>query len=313
MKAWVRVATVLAALLVGVASSARAQTEVTSFTYNHQGTNIDVEFITALKPRQTFTVNVENTCPTEFDYKLVGLTKDPAQIVFALEGGRSRLGTVPLSVVFDSQYSGYELKIARKPQPTRCVTTDGHDIDNLNEVTVTVRITALEWEVGQDAALTLTGWTNHAWTTQPTAIDVTSTGADGKAATSKVTKYKVVRDSEAQDPARVNFATMTHLYPPGSSWGPALGFGLVDNNAEYYFAVGGGFGERNRRILNWTAGVVYTPIGRLPAGIAEGDLLDDAAALKDFRRARVFRPFFGITATFFRATGNEQKPVAKPQ
>lgn len=295
-----------------VAAAAAGESANPVFTYNHRS-GADVTYTLTLKSGSKFTIVVENTCPTEFDYRMVGVTKPPAPASTLRKGGKAPLTTVNVEGKYDSEYAGYDLQIRAKEQPARCIDATNHEVTDLKPVTVHVIIKPIEWEVGQDAALTLTAQVSRAWTTIPTSEQVTTTDASGRSATASVTRFKVVRDKDGEDQLRVNFATMTHFYRPNQNWGPALGFGLVDNNVEYYFGVGGGVGERNRRVLNWIVGAVYTPINRLPAGIKEDDLLADAASLKDFRKGHVVRPFVGITATFFRSSGNEQKPVATPQ
>jgi hypothetical protein len=288
------VSTLFVLFCVTVASAA-AQPVPKTVVYDHlSGT--DATLPIALKAKEAFVVSIQNTCPTEFDYKLVGLKKKEEQTVSGPPGGEVPLTTVTLTGEYDPQYSGYQVVIARKPDPKKCVFPGTATPADLKEVRPLVSVTAIEWEYAQDAALTLTAGIDRHWTARP-----------------KDAKFEVVRDGQNEDPVRANFATLTHFYAPARNWGPALGFGLVDNNAEYYFGLSHGLGERNKRILNIAYGVVYSPIARLPHDVHEGDLLDDPAKLKDFGTGHAFRPFVAFTATFFRSTSTDAKPTAKPQ
>jgi hypothetical protein len=294
------------ALCVATArSTAAADATPTDFVFNHLGVNANQSFATALRPDQPFTVTIQNTCATQFDYRMYGVPT-PEIRTGDTRSTNNPLSTVVLKDTYDSKFGSYLVEIKKKAGGRAC--TNAGTTADLNEVTLVIAVTPIEWEIGQDAALTLSIKSHRAWTTQAVAV----AGATA-AAPSTVQKFKVVRDTDHEDPVRGNFVTMTHLYGPGANNGLALGFGLVDNDAEYYFGWSWGLGPRNHRVLNVTAGAVLTPVGALPAGIHQDDLLDDAATLKDFKVRHLFRAYVGFTATFLRSNGGAEKPQAKPE
>jgi hypothetical protein len=294
-----------ASLCAGQPAFARQAPAPTEIVYNHAAVNANQTFHTTLRPSQDFSVTIQNTCPTQFDYRMYGVPNPEIRAAQPRAvGAANPLTSVVLRAAFDAKFGSYLVEIRKKAGAACTDPGTGTTVTDLKEVTLVVAVTPLEWEIGQDAAFTLSLKSPRVWTTEAVSV----TGAGG----ANVQKFKVVRDSDHEDPVRVNFVTMTHFYGPTKDNGLSLGFGLVDNNPEYYFGWSWGLGPRNRRVLNVTAGAVLTPVTTLPDGIHENDLLDSAGALKDFKTNHAFRAYVGFTATFFKTNGGGEKPQAVP-
>jgi hypothetical protein len=283
-----------------------------------------MSFNVSLHPRQSFQITIQNTCKPEFDYKLYGLPKSTAPVHAQAASPTTTVETVSLdAVTFDDRFGSYLLEIVKKPGEFTCVEfvdndgnpkamepdakdnrdynySNGQIVDpakghwrvvDLKEVTVVVAVQPLEWEVGQDAALTFVPKTSVKY-----VLD---------------SSKKIARDQPREEPGRINFATLTHAYAPDHRWGLAAGFGAVNNELEYYLGLAVGFGPRTNRVFNMAAGVVFTPVTILPAGVNEGDTAE-ASVLNNLPTKHVGRAFVAITATFFRASGTADKPQAKP-
>ncbi len=222
---------ILSLLFVSLAAGLPAAADDTTVQlyYDHLNTNTSVTIPTALRPGQKFRVTIQNTCPGQFVYDMHGLPTQVRSQATKKALVPSRLEDKPLDGVYDSRYGSYLIDIHSKEGGTPCVTTAGKPAD-LRQVQIVMAVTPIEWEIGQDAALTLAPRAIRKWTTQPVSVTSTTAGSAGQ---TTVTQYKVVRDSDHEDPVRANFATLTHLYAPTWNQGLALGFGLVDNSAEY--------------------------------------------------------------------------------
>lgn len=297
---------VFSVLMLAIGSASFANDTPVSITYDHQAINNGATLPVVLKPGQPFSVSITNTCEKQFTYSMHGLKTVPRAGAGAPPPPSSKLTTKVLSSTYDSQYGSYLVAIEKNGVPD-CVDDAGKAV-SLNAVDVVIAVTPLEWEVGQDAALSLIPWTSKKWTTQATTVVTTPASGNTPAVTAQ--KFKVLRDADGEDVARASFATLTHFYAPSRNNGLALGFGLIDNNAEYYVGWSWGLGVRNSRVVNIAGGVAYTPTSVLPVGVQEGDVLDNAAALGTPRSVHRLRPFVAFTATFFRTNDNS---AGKPQ
>src|SRR5258706_1461897 len=221
--------TVLSVLMLAAGSASFADDTPVSITYDHQAINSGATLQVVLKPGQPFNVNITNTCERQFTYSIHGRKTVPRTGAGAPPPPSNKLTTRVLSSTYDSQYGSYLVTIEKNAAPD-CVDDAGKAI-SLNTVDIVIAVTPLEWEVGQDAALSLIPWTSQKWTTQATTV---VTPASGSTPAVTAQKFKVVRDADGEDVARASFATLTHLYAPGRNNGVALAFGLIDNSAEYY-------------------------------------------------------------------------------
>lgn len=298
--------------------------KVVPLTYNHKASNADVTFNVALHPGQPFQITVEDTCKPQFEYKLYGVQR--AAAVHALAPSPTTLlESVKLDPVkYEARFGSYILEVVNS-SPVRCVEfvdgegrpkavdpdakddreynlKDGQVVDAakghwqevaLKDVKVVIAVEALEWEVGQDAAFTFVPGTMFKY-----VLD---------------SSKKIVRDKPREEAGRINFATLTHAYPPDRPWGLAAGFGAVNNELEYYLGVSLGFGPRSHRVFNVATGIAFTTRTILPPGVNEGDVAE-AAALNNLPTKHVGRAFLAITATFFKSpSASTDKPQAKPE
>ena len=321
------IAAVSVAFLTLVVSLADAADDPTiPVAYNHRSTNTAVTFHVALKPNQPFQVTILDTCEAQFDYALHGVPTAPADTAGLRAPPVPRLTTKVLTTRYDPQYGSYLLDITEKTGGSRCFEwrdTKGipveppaaalndsthesqagrwHEVE-LNPVQLVIAVTAIEWEIGQDAALAITPFAIRKWKTEPPPQTFNQVATN---------QYRVVRHSDAEDIARFNFATLTHLYFPGRNHGPAMGLGVVDNTFEYYFGWSRGLGPRNNRVVNFATGVVITPVATLPPNVTEDGPLSQGTIEGEFGNALKARWFVAITATFFRSRGDSnQKPAA---
>jgi hypothetical protein len=286
---------VFACCTVGLAAVALAA-DLPPFVYSHPPQDIKVVFPIAVKNSQHFAIQITNTCPEQFTYQIYAKTKPETTEAKAgiVRGGveRPQLRSVTVDSVYYDQFGAYELLIREREKPAYC---DGAPAGTLKSVTLTITFETPRWEIGGDAALTFAPGTVNEWT-----VDDPTTKL-------------VVRDSQHEAVGRFNFATLTHLYPPAwKGFGPVLGFGLVDNEVEYYFGAGLGLGPADKRHLNLATGVVFTTRSVLPAGVTEGKPVADPKVLESPSTQRAFRYFVAVTATFFRSSGGETKPNAPP-
>lgn len=267
-----------------------AAKDLPAFLYSHPPGDIRVAFPVALKNGQEFTIQIIDTCPEQFTYQIHGVVTPPEPPDESRKALR-RLTSATIKSVYYSQFGAYELRIRERENPTYCQ-QGGTEVKHLRNVTLTITFQTTMWEIGGEAAMTFIPGTLKKWIVDPTSS-------------------KVARDSDHESAGRFNFATLTHLYPPGwKGVGPVVGFGLVDNDPEYYFGVGVGLGPENKRHLNLTAGFAFTKRNVLPAGVTEGKPVPDPKVLDSLPVQRTFRPFVALTATFFRTSGSDTKPTA---
>jgi hypothetical protein len=307
----------------GRVSSAFASDPVINVEYDHQSVNGSLSYTIDVKPGQQFQVTIKHTCPQDFDYTLHGVEKAKVSRA-ALGGPVPQLQTdIKGPTTFESQYGSYLLIIARKHQENTClqwvdqtgtpatpppaaVTDPATSLADgskwtaveLNAATVIVAINAIDWEVGQDAAINFAPSTERHFITIPVPGDPA--------------KKQVIRDTDREAPGRWNTATLTHIYWPGLNHGIAVGFGASNSKFEYYFGYGGGIGPRSKRFLNVAAGAVYTPLTQLPDGVHEKDIVTDASVLNNLPTQYTFRLFFALTATLFQSNNPNGKPAAQP-
>jgi hypothetical protein len=266
--------------------------------YDHRAINKPISYTVALRPGQRFAVTVLNTCEAEFDHLMYGVPR--ASVAAARDGADkpSPLSRVDLPpTAFDPQFGSYLVRIVRKQGGSQCVESAASavPVTDLNEVDIVIAVNPLDWEVGQDAALSLSIRAVKKFFAAP-----------GETATTK----KIARESNGEESARLGFATLTHIYPPAWGHGPVAGFGAVNNEFEYYVGWSFGIGPRVRRIANVALGGVFTPVTTLPPGLTEGQVIPDGSVLNNLPTKHMWRFFVGMTATFFRTNGDS---AAKPQ
>lgn len=333
------IVTLAVAMLASAAVNAEDKPPAPNYTFDQYTLASGATQIVALAPGQMFTITIAHGCPDRFDYSVfmspASRTRTPQRLIQERSGKRPpanpAVAVVKGPIKYDDQYGSYIVKATIKNPAVVCEVwvngsgapdeppaearedveyTDpngGHWDRNPNWGTGSEYVVAIDparWEIGEDVAFVFSAGADRRFTT------VAAAAANDQ-------RKQIVEDLDGEAPGRFNFATLTHFYfPPrlkGIATGPTLGFSVIgteNNQTEYYFGWGIGFGAANQR-LNVALGAALGPRATLPAGTRVGDIVADASAVSNVRNVYRWRFFFGVTATALRSgTDHTGKPAA---
>jgi len=296
---------VWAAAPAGIASAQSACTSpAVTLDYDHFNENQDVAFPTiVVTAGEEIQVEVKNTCKAAFTYAHEGIARaagqPPAPGDADATGCDVAGSTVSICIRHEERFGAYRVDIRLKPGESGDAVLDGKPKELLS-VTLTIPVENSPWSLDFSSGFTVSRLTD------PVFAGKTTTEND-----TEVTR--IVRDRAAEDDRNLGVAAFTHLTheswgsPRFGYFGPSLGLGIDERNeASYFVGLSWLWGRRGAL----TAGYHWGSVDRLPAGMADGDTIDDVNVLGDLPSRVDGAFFFSLSFSFLGGRERFESKVA---
>ena len=237
-----------------------------------------------LQDGEEFTVQIQNTCSTMFQYEVRGF--EPESPISAL--APEPLSTKELSLTHEDVYGGYVVLI-RRASDSAC---EGGDA--LQDRVLVIYVPTTTWSLAFAGGFTVEGLTDAVYALQPH-----SSIADAK---------QIVTEAEKRDKFTLGVATFAHVYHTGLPWlTGTFGLGIQEpTKTEYYLGPGVRLGDT----MTISLGVVLGTESRLPAGIDKTRPVFDDNILSDLPRKASYGWFLALSYSFLQTGDQFKKPFA---
>lgn len=260
--------------------------------YNHFEQNKSLSFSIEASDGDTIVVEVADTCPGQFDFRVEGIERAPEVL-----GPRSlepcAAATKEVRWTHEGRYGGYLLRISA-PSPVLVRKAGAQpDTKELGSVVLIVHIRDTGWALEVGGGFTIDGLVSPRYALE------TRTG-NGVAATF------VTRDEAADDAATLGVASFVHAFHHKAPL-VALSFGLglgESSRARYYTGLSLRLGSK----FALTGGVAWGNVDRLPAGVTTTTPVTDPNILNELPTRVGVKPFFALSYGFL----GSRDPLAKP-
>jgi hypothetical protein len=238
----------------------------------------------------TIAVEVLNTCPAQFEFKVEGIERAP-------EEARTRdlectAANKEVRWTHHGKYGGYLLMITA---PGPVAVTKGSETRALTSVVLVIHVRATGWALDVGGGFTVDGLVSPRYALQ-------TRSAEGGDATF------VVRDADSDDAANLGLATFIHAYHHKV---PALalsfGLGLGESSRATYFT---GISIRLSGKAALTGGVAWGHVDRLPAGVTLATPVTNQNILSDLPTRVGAKPFVALSYGFLGSREGLGKPFA---
>ncbi len=290
---------ILLGLWLALGTPVAAQGDPGTIVFDHLATNASRSYSIHLAAGDPITVNIENTDPTQFDYRIAGIevSETPPAVPGPAAAGDTALETVTLEERYDSKYGAYLVEIARKSGASGQITVGGQP-KQLNSVTLVINVEQLTWNLEFAGAFTGTNLADPVFSLQAE----TSEGEEVQI---------VISEPDKEDEATLGLGAFIHVYHQRRpSFAGTFGIGIQSDSDASYF-LGGTWRFSDKAAL--TAGAVWAPVDRLPAGVRLGDAVSDANTLSNLGSKIEQGWFVGISYTFLNVRDFFQKPFKVPE
>ena len=260
-------------------------------TFDHQDGKAKI-FDLDLENREPFVVNIDNTCPAEFDYSYEGVERGLVPQSDDTKK-KAKLSTHSMTVVFDDQFGGYVFSIKRKAGVEAGSKCEGSE--DLQPASFIVGVREQEWGISFSGGFTFSGLTSPVF---------------GIKTENNI--KRIVEEPGKQDKMKLGAASFVHVFHDSvkiRGLQPALAFGLginTDNKSEYF--VGIGFRLGDKATIN--VGVAGGSITRLPNGVDSETPITDDNVLNNMGSRTVAKAFFALTYAFIDTKERFKKPFA---
>lgn len=242
--------------------------------FDHLTTNADRSYqIAELASGDRLIVEIQNTHPTQFTYKLSGVTPaKTGQAAAAAVAGDTKLETVRLEEVHSPEFGTYIVKVELREKSPGVLYTG--DIIR-NSATVRLRPVTLIVNVESPPTWNLAfagGFTGSDLTDPVFALQKQTDNAG-------VETDVIVEQKDDEDEARLGLGAFLHLFHERKpQWAWSFGIGVQERGAtSYYLGPTYRFGDKGAL----TAGVVWAAIDRLPGGARVGSPPPDTNTLSN--------------------------------
>ncbi len=294
---WMPALMILLGLWLGLEAPLAAQGDSGTITFDHLGTNASRTYDLQLAAGDTIAVNIKNTDPNQFDYRIAGIEISVPPQPAPAAAGDTDLKDVPLEEKYDPKYGAYLVEIARKDGAGGQVTVGGQT-KQLNSVTLVIKIKQLTWNLEFAGAFTGTNLADPVFSLQTEM-------SDGEE------RQIVISEPDKEDEATLGLGAFIHVYHQRRpAFAGTFGIGIQsDSDASYY--LGGTWRLSHKAAL--TAGAVWSSVDRLPAGVRLGGEVSDANTLSNLGSKIEQGWFVGVSYTFLNVRDLFQKPFKTPE
>lgn len=295
---WMPALIILLGLGMGFEAPLAAQGDPGTVIFDHLGTNASRTYSLELAAGDQITVNIKNTDPTQFDYRIAGIEiSEPPPPPGPAALGDTALETKTLKERYDPTYGAYIVEIARKAGASGQITVGGQP-KQLNSVTLVIKVEQLTWNLEFAGAFTGTNLADPVFSLETEM-------SDGEE------RQIVISEPDKENEATLGLGAFIHVFHQKlPSLAGTFGLGIQsDSDTSYYL----GLTWRMNSKAALTAGAVWSSVDRLPAGLRLGDEVSDANALSNLGSRIEQGWFLGISYTFLNVRDFFQKPFKTPE
>lgn len=257
----IRTSTFLAWFIAASGVSFAAESKV--ITLDHKSGTTSPNGPIDLRNGELFKIEVINTYPDCFSYNQVAVrAPDPARLE-ALRTGPGEPETVTWSVYHRSQIASYEIA---------AVARSCSDVKGLPpERKWTIAVNTHGWDLGMSGAFTIDTVTDPIFFLEET----TQNGEEGFIVSQ--------RESSAENDVNLSTALQVHLFdtkPQAVTFVPfSFGIAVSDTFSTTKYLIGSGVSFEKKFFV--TAGLMFSPVSRLPNTAGLGDFTTDGNALAE--------------------------------
>ena len=285
---WIAACAALVMITMGPEVAKGADVKV---AFDHLATNADRTYaIAELTPGERLIVEIQNTDPVQFAYKLAAVTPATTpQAITALAVGDTKLETVKVEEVHAAAVGTYLVKIELREKTPGVLHT--------GEITrngATVRLRPVNLIVNVESSPT---W-NLAFAGAFTGSDLTDPvfALQKRTDNAGVETDVIVEQKDDEDEARLGLGAFLHLFHERKpQWAWSFGIGVQEQGAtSYYVGPTYRFGDKGAL----TGGLVWAAVDRLPGGARVDAPPPDANTLSNLGSKIEQGIFFAMSYSF---------------